>query len=85
MVRVGSYKRNLILPQSLKRMNVREANFARDHLEILFDLDIEARRLAEEQGMAFARTEMPNADTAFTAMLADVVHRHLAEREAAIP
>src|SRR5436309_9554594 len=36
VVRVGSYKRNLILPQSLKRMNVREANFAGDHLEIVF-------------------------------------------------
>jgi arsenite-transporting ATPase len=35
-VRVGAYKRNLILPQSLKRMSVREANFAGDHLEILF-------------------------------------------------
>src|SRR6476469_5767773 len=36
VVRVGSYKRNLILPQSLKRMVVREANFAGDHLEIVF-------------------------------------------------
>ena len=35
-VRVGSYKRNLILPQTLKRMVVREANFAGDHLEIVF-------------------------------------------------
>jgi arsenite-transporting ATPase len=35
-VRVGPYKRNLILPQTLKRMVVREANFAGDHLEILF-------------------------------------------------
>ncbi len=35
-VRVGSYKRNLILPQTLKRLSVREANFAGDHLEILF-------------------------------------------------
>jgi arsenite/tail-anchored protein-transporting ATPase len=35
-VRVGAYKRNLILPQPLKRMTVREANFAGDHLEILF-------------------------------------------------
>jgi arsenite/tail-anchored protein-transporting ATPase len=35
-IRVGAYKRNLILPQSLKRMSVREANFAGDHLEILF-------------------------------------------------
>ena len=35
-VRVGSYKRNLILPQTLKRMVVREASFAGDHLESLF-------------------------------------------------
>jgi arsenite/tail-anchored protein-transporting ATPase len=35
-VRVGSYKRDLILPQTLKRMVVREASFAGDHLEILF-------------------------------------------------
>src|SRR5712691_8662837 len=35
-VRVGSYKRNLILPQTLKRMVVREANVAGGHLEILF-------------------------------------------------
>ena len=32
----ASYKRNLILPQTLKRMVVREANFAGDHLEITF-------------------------------------------------
>jgi arsenite/tail-anchored protein-transporting ATPase len=35
-IRVGSYKRNLILPQTLKRMVVREATFAGDRLEILF-------------------------------------------------
>jgi arsenite-transporting ATPase len=35
-IRVGSYKRNLILPQTLKRMTVREASFAGDHLEVLF-------------------------------------------------
>ena len=35
-VRVGPYKRNLILPQTLKRMVVREANFVGDHLEVLF-------------------------------------------------
>jgi arsenite/tail-anchored protein-transporting ATPase len=35
-IRVGSYKRNLILPQTLKRMVVREASFAGDRLEILF-------------------------------------------------
>jgi arsenite/tail-anchored protein-transporting ATPase len=35
-VRVGAYKRNLILPASLQRMEVRGANFVGDHLEIAF-------------------------------------------------
>ena len=35
-VRVGSYKRNLILPQLLQRLEVREAAFAEDRLEIRF-------------------------------------------------
>ncbi|HEY6566583.1 MAG TPA: ArsA family ATPase [Actinomycetota bacterium] len=40
-IRVGSYKRNLILPQTLKRLVVREANFAGDHLEITFGRALE--------------------------------------------
>jgi len=35
-IRVGSYKRNLVLPQTLQRMEVRGANFVGDHLEIAF-------------------------------------------------
>jgi ferrochelatase len=52
--------------------------FVSDHLEILYDLDIEARGIADEAGIAFARTEMPNADPAFLAALADVVRDHIA-------
>jgi arsenite-transporting ATPase len=40
-VRVGSYKRNLILPQTLKRLEVRGANFIGDHLEIAFSKEPE--------------------------------------------
>ncbi|MFB3739447.1 MAG: ferrochelatase, partial [Candidatus Velamenicoccus archaeovorus] len=53
------------------------AGFVADHLEILYDLDVEARAVAEEAGIAFARTEMPNADPAFVRVLADVVREHL--------
>jgi arsenite-transporting ATPase len=35
-VRVGTYKRNLVLPQTLQRLEVRGANFVGDHLEIAF-------------------------------------------------
>jgi arsenite-transporting ATPase len=36
-VRVGSYKRNLLLPQTLKRLAIRGANLVEDHLEIGFE------------------------------------------------
>jgi len=55
------------------------AGFVADHLEILYDVDIEAREYAEKLGLAFARTEMPNADPAFLEALAAVVRDHLAE------
>jgi ferrochelatase len=61
------------------------AGFVADHLEILYDLDIEVREIAEAAGVAFSRTEMPNADPAFTSMLADVVRSHLAGSEAPTP
>jgi ferrochelatase len=57
------------------------AGFAADHLEILYDLDIEARAVAEEAGIAFARTEMPNAHPDFVRALAGVVREHLSEEE----
>ena len=56
------------------------AGFVADHLEVLYDLDIEAWQVAEKAGMAFARTEMPNADPAFIRVLADVVQEHMREQ-----
>jgi len=53
------------------------AGFTADHLEILYDLDIEAKRVAEEAGIEFARTEMPNADPAFVRALSAIVREHL--------
>jgi len=53
------------------------AGFTADHLEILYDLDIEAKRVAEEAGIEFARTEMPNADPEFVRALAAIVREHL--------
>jgi protoporphyrin/coproporphyrin ferrochelatase len=55
------------------------AGFVADHLEILYDLDIEAKAIAEEAGMVFRRTEMPNDDPAFISLVAGVVRAHLAE------
>ncbi len=47
--------------------------FVSDHLEVLYDLDIEARDRADTLGVAFARTPSLNDDPAFLTLLADVV------------
>jgi ferrochelatase len=52
--------------------------FVSDHLEILYDLDIEARAHAERLGLPFRRTAMGNADPDFVAVLADAVETVLA-------
>ena len=57
--------------------------FVADHLEILYDLDIEARAVATGLGIAFARTASPNTDPDFTAMLADVVIAQAGDRKEA--
>ena len=55
------------------------AGFVADHLEVLYDLDIEAKQIAEEAGVTFARTRMPNADPAYLDVLAQVVRDHMAQ------
>lgn len=44
--------------------------FVSDHLEVAYDLDIEAARLADEVGIAFARTRVLNDDRAVLSALA---------------
>ena len=44
--------------------------FTADHLEVLYDLDIEAAGVAAEVGLAFARTEVVNAAPAVMGVLA---------------
>lgn len=48
--------------------------FVADHLEVLYDLDIEAARHAAERGLAFRRTASVNDDPAVMAALAARVH-----------
>jgi ferrochelatase len=52
--------------------------FVSDHLEIKWDIDVEAVDRARELGMRLARIEMPNADPAFVETLAGIVRRELA-------
>jgi len=52
--------------------------FTADHLEILYDLDIEARELSDQLGLPFARTASINDDSVVFRGLADVVRHEAA-------
>ena len=58
---------------------VAPVGFVSVHLEILWDLDIEAREKAQELGLELARIESLNDDPAFVRALANVVERARAE------
>lgn len=49
---------------------VSACGFVADHLEVLYDLDIEARKHAEQLGLSFARTECVNDDPVVMSALA---------------
>jgi ferrochelatase len=52
--------------------------FVSDHLEIRWDLDVEAAERSAELGLRFARIEMPNGDPLLIDVLAGIVGRELA-------
>jgi ferrochelatase len=49
--------------------------FVCDHVEVLYDLDVEARQVAEAAGVGFHRAPAANDHPDFIAMLADLVER----------
>ena len=44
-----------------------------DHLEVLYDLDVEVAGVAAASGLEYARTASLNDDPAFIAALADLI------------
>jgi ferrochelatase len=51
--------------------------FISDHLEVLWDLDVEARQSAERLGIGYARAATPGADPRFVAMVRELVQERL--------
>jgi protoporphyrin/coproporphyrin ferrochelatase len=61
--------------EGVPRVLVAPVGFVSDHLEILWDLDIEARQRAGELGLELERMPSLNDDPAFISALAGVVER----------
>jgi ferrochelatase len=53
--------------------------FVSDHLEVVWDLDTEARDRAAELGMEFARAATPNADPRFAELVVELVAEHTSD------
>ena len=73
------------LLDALERSGARRAlvcpiGFVADHLEILYDLDVEAQAFAREHGIELRRTEMFNDRPEFIEALAEVVEDRLHTR-----
>src|SRR5438132_4283869 len=63
--------------QGVDHVLVCPVGFVSDHLEIRWDIDVEAQEKATELGLRLERIELPNADPAFVRTLAAIVRRSL--------
>ncbi len=59
----------------VRHVLVAPVGFVADHLEIKWDLDVEAQERAAELGLTLDRIELPNAEPAFIRVLAGLVRR----------
>ncbi len=55
--------------------------FVCDHVEVLYDLDIEAKKTAAQAGIRLHRASCPNDYTTFIQMIADVIVRSVQARQ----
>jgi protoporphyrin/coproporphyrin ferrochelatase len=69
--------RDLHAQQGVERVLVCPVGFVSDHLEIRWDIDVEAQELARELGLELSRIEMPNDEPRFIGTLASIVRRTL--------
>jgi ferrochelatase len=51
--------------------------FVSDHMEVKFDLDVEAAEAAQRLGLAYARASTPGTDPRFVSMITDLVCERL--------
>jgi protoporphyrin/coproporphyrin ferrochelatase len=65
--------------QGVRKLLVVPIGFVADHLEILWDIDVEAREKSQELGVELDRTRSLNDDPRFVAALADLVRSRLNE------
>lgn len=71
LVRLGTFAE-----EGGRRALIAPVGFVADHLEVLFDVDVECVERAAELGIELRRIASPNADPRFVAALRDIVVRY---------
>jgi ferrochelatase len=61
-------------------VTIAPVGFVSDHVEVIWDLDTEARERAEELGMGFARAATAGPDPRFADMVVELVDEHRHDR-----
>jgi ferrochelatase len=77
---IGAAIRDLAAKGS-RQVIVAPIGFVSDHVEVLYDLDIEARKIAADSGMEMRRASCPNDQPTFIRMLAAVIDDALKDAE----
>ncbi|MOA17173.1 Ferrochelatase 1 [compost metagenome] len=67
--------------KEVKAVLVAPVGFVSDHLEVLYDLDIEAKAAAKELGMTLDRIKMLNRDPLYMEVLAESVLEVLPQQQ----
>ncbi|MGG1396393.1 ferrochelatase [Bacillus salipaludis] len=76
---VQDLTRDLFKEHHYKAFVYAPVGFVCDHLEVLYDNDIECKRVTDEVGAAYYRPEMPNAKEEFIDCLAGVILKTLTD------
>ena len=77
---IGDAIRKLAL-DNCKDIVVAPIGFVCDHVEVLYDLDIEAKRIAEDCGINMRRASCPNDHPLFIRMMANLIERKVKAAE----
>ena len=64
-----------------KQIVVAPIGFVCDHVEVLYDLDIEAKQIAADLGLDLSRVSCPNDHPTFIRMMAEVIESHVKKVE----
>jgi ferrochelatase len=64
-----------------KEIVVAPIGFVCDHVEILYDLDIEAKRIATDHGVVIRRAACPNDHPTFIQMMAEVIEERIRDAQ----